>query len=146
MKAIFQTEDSWALLIIRLALGVVFFVHGAQKMLGWFGGYGFSGTMGFFTQQLHIPAALAFLVIIAEFPGCFALIIGLLSRVVAFGLACDMLGAILMVHLPNGFFMNWSGKQAGEGIEYFLLVIAMCIALVIAGSGKWSVDSAIAGE
>ncbi len=146
MKAIFQTEDSWALLIIRLALGVVFFVHGAQKMLGWFGGYGFSGTMGFFTQQLHIPAALAFLVIIAEFPGCLALIIGLLSRVVAFGLACDMLGAILMVHLPNGFFMNWSGKQAGEGIEYFLLVIAMCIALVIAGSGKWSVDSAIAGE
>jgi len=146
MKAIFQTEDSWALLIIRLALGVVFFAHGAQKALGWFGGYGFSGTMGFFTQQLHIPAPLAFLVIIAEFPGCLGLIIGLLSRVVAFGLACDMLGAILMVHLPNGFFMNWSGKQAGEGFEYHLLVIAMCIALVIAGSGKWSVDRAIAGE
>jgi len=146
MKAIFQTEDSWALLIIRLALGVVFFAHGAQKALGWFGGYGFSGTMGFFTQQLHIPAPLAFLVIIAEFPGCLGLIIGLLSRVVAFGLACDMLGAILMVHLPNGFFMNWFGKQAGEGIEFFLLVIAMCHALVIGGAGKWSLDRAIAGE
>lgn len=146
MKTIFQSEDSWPLLIIRLALGVVFFAHGAQKALGWFGGFGFSGTMGFFTQQMHIPAPLAFLVIIAEFPGCLALIIGFLTRVVAFGLACDMLGAILMVHLPNGFFMNWFGKQAGEGIEYFLLVIAMCVALIIGGSGKWSVDRAIAGE
>ncbi len=146
MKAIFQTEDSWALLIIRLVLGVVFFAHGAQKTLGWFGGYGLSGTMGFFTQQMHIPAPLAFLVIIAEFPGCLALIIGLLSRVVAFGIACDMVGAILMVHLPNGFFMNWSGKQAGEGFEYFLLIIAMCVALIINGSGKWSADRAIAGD
>ncbi len=146
MKAIFQTEDSWALLIIRLVLGVVFFAHGAQKTLGWFGGYGLSGTMGFFTQQMHIPAPLAFVVIIAEFPGCLALIIGLLSRVVAFGIACDMVGAILMVHLPNGFFMNWSGKQAGEGFEYFLLIIAMCVALIINGSGKWSADRAIAGD
>jgi len=146
MKAFFATEDSWVFLIIRLMLGIVFFAHGAQKALGLFGGYGFSGTMGFFTGQLHVPAPLAFLVIIAEFPGCLALIVGFLTRLVAFGLACDMLGAIFMVHLPNGFFMNWSGKQAGEGFEYHLLVIAMCIALVIAGSGKWSVDRAIAGE
>ena len=143
MKAIFQTEDSWPLLVIRLVLGVVFFAHGSQKMLGLFGGFGFSGTMGSFTQQMHVPAALAFLVIIAEFPGCFALIIGFLTRVVAFGLACDMLGAIFMVHLPNGFFMNWYGKQAGEGFEFHLLVIATCVALIIGGAGKCSVDRAI---
>jgi len=146
MKAFFATEDSWVFLIIRLMLGIVFFAHGAQKALGLFGGYGFSGTMGFFTGQLHVPAPLAFLVIIAEFPGCLALIVGFLTRLVAFGLACDMLGAIFMVHLPNGFFMNWFGKQAGEGIEFFLLVIAMCLALVIGGAGKWSLDRAIAGE
>jgi len=144
MKAIFKTEDSWALLVLRLVLGIVFFAHGSQKMLGLFGGYGFSGTMGFFTGQMHVPAPLAALVIIAEFPGCLALIIGFLTRVVAFGLACDMLGAIVLVHWPNGFFMNWFGKQAGEGIEFFLLVIAICVALVIAGAGKWSVDRAIA--
>jgi putative oxidoreductase len=115
-------------------------------MLGWFGGYGFAGTMGFFTQQMHIPAPLAFLVIIAEFPGCLGLLIGFLTRVVALGLACDMAGAILMVHLPNGFFMNWSGKQAGEGFEYHLLIIGICIALIIGGAGKWSVDRVIAGD
>jgi len=146
MKAFFRTEDSWPLLIIRVMLGIVFFAHGSQKALGLFGGFGFSGTMGFFTNQMHVPAPLALLVIIAEFPGCFALIVGFLTRLVAFGLACDMLGAVFMVHLPNGFFMNWFGKQAGEGIEFFLLVIAMCLALLIGGAGKWSVDRAIAGE
>lgn len=145
MKAIFQTEDSWSSLVLRIILGVVFFAHGSQKMLGWFGGYGFSGTMAFFTQQMHIPAPLVFLLIIAEFPGCLGLIVGLLSRIVAFGIACEMVGAILMVHLPSGFFMNWSGKNAGEGFEYHLLVIAICVALMISGSGKWSVDRAIAG-
>ena len=146
MKAIFQTEDSWSSLVLRLVLGVVFFAHGSQKMLGWFGGYGFSGTMAFFTQQMHIPMPLALLVFIAEFFGSMGLIIGFLSRVAAFGIACAMIGAVLMVHLPNGFFMNWSGKNAGEGYEYFLLVIAICVALMLRGSGKWSVDRAIAGS
>jgi putative oxidoreductase len=146
MKAIFQTEDSWSSLVLRLVLGVVFFAHGSQKMLGWFGGYGFAGTMAFFTQQMHIPMPLALLVFIAEFFGSLGLIIGFLSRVAAFGIACDMIGAILMVHLPNGFFMNWSGKNAGEGYEYFLLIIAICVALMLRGSGKWSVDRAIAGS
>ncbi len=146
MKAIFQTEDSWSSLVLRLVLGVVFFAHGSQKMLGWFGGYGFAGTMEFFTQQMLIPMPLALLVFIAEFFGSLGLIIGFLSRVAAFGIACDMIGAVLMVHLPNGFFMNWSGKNAGEGYEYFLLVIAICVALILCGSGKWSVDRAIAGD
>ena len=144
MKAIFQTEDSWSSLVLRLVLGLVIFAHGSQKVLGWFGGYGFSGTMAFFTQQMHIPAPLALLVFIAEFFGSLGLIIGFLSRVAAFGIACDMIGAVLMVHLPNGFFMNWSGKNAGEGYEYFLLIIAICVALMISGSGKCSVDRAIA--
>ncbi len=144
MKAIFQTEDSWSSLVLRLVLGVVIFAHGSQKMLGWFGGYGFSGTMAFFTQQMHIPAPLALLVFIAEFFGGLGLIIGFLSRVAAFGIACDMIGAVLTVHLPNGFFMNWSGKNAGEGFEYHLLIIAICAALMISGSGKCSVDRAIA--
>lgn len=146
MKAFFQTDEAWSSLILRVMLGVVIFPHGAQKLLGWFGGFGFSGTMGFFTDQMHIPAVLAFLVIITESVGSLGLIVGLLSRVAAFGVACIMVGAIWMVHWPHGFFMNWFGKQAGEGFEYHLLVLAICVALMITGAGKWSVDGAIAEQ
>ena len=127
-----------------MTLGMVFFIHGSHKVLGWFGGSGFSATMEFFTQQMHIPAPLAFLVIMGESFGSLGLIVGFLTRFSAFGVLCIMLGAIFMVHLPNGFFMNWLGKQAGEGFEYHLLVIGMSLALLIAGGGKWSVDGAIA--
>ena len=144
MKTLFQTYDSWSSLVLRVMLGIVMFPHGAQKLLGWFGGFGFAGTMGFFTEQMHIPAVLAFLVILAESIGAVGLVVGFLSRVAAFGVACVMVGAIWLVHWPNGFFMNWSGKQAGEGFEYHLLVIAISLALMIAGSGKWSVDRIIA--
>ena len=117
MKTLFQTYDSWSSLVLRVMLGIVMFPHGAQKLLGWFGGFGFAGTMGFFTEQMHIPAVLAFLVILAESIGAVGLVVGFLSRVAAFGVACVMVGAIWLVHWPNGFFMNWSGKQAGEGFE-----------------------------
>jgi len=144
MKAVFRTDDAWSSLIIRVMLGLVMFPHGAQKLLGWYDGFGFAGTMGFFTEQIHIPAALAFLVIMGESFGSLGLIAGFLTRFSAFGMLCTMLGAIFMVHLPNGFFMNWFGKQAGEGFEYHLLVIGMSLALLVAGGGKWSVDGAIA--
>src|SRR5437773_10151416 len=144
MKTLFQTDQSWSSLILRVMLGIVMLPHGAQKLLGWFGGFGFSGTMGFFTQQMHIPAAVAFLVIMGESFGSLGLIVGFLTRFSAFGMLCIMLGAIYMVHLPNGFFMNWSGKQAGEGFEYHLLVIGIALVVMIYGAGKGSVDQGVA--
>jgi putative oxidoreductase len=144
IRKIFSTDDSTATAILRLVLGVVFFAHGAQKMLGWFGGFGFSGTMGFFTGPMHIPALFAFLAIAAEFFGGLGLILGFLTRIAAFGIAATMLVAIGMVHSNFGFFMNWSGNQKGEGFEYHLLVLAMTAFLMIRGAGAFSVDRAIA--
>jgi putative oxidoreductase len=140
IKRIFYTNNNINSLILRLMLGIVFFPHGAQKLLGWFGGQGFSATMNFFTSKMHIPAVLSFLIIITESLGSLCLIIGILTRLTAFSVLCIMTGAIWLVHWPNGFFMNWFGNQAGEGFEYHLLVIAMSFVLIIAGAGKWSVD------
>jgi putative oxidoreductase len=144
MKAFFQTDDSWTGLILRLTLGIVIFPHGAQKVLGWYGGFGFDGTMGFFTQTLGLPWIIAFLVVIGEFFGSLGLLVGFLTRFSAASIGVIMLGAITMVHLRNGFFMNWFGKQAGEGYEYHLLVLGISIALTIIGAGRWSVDQQIA--
>src|SRR5437867_12631366 len=138
------TDDNPATLILRLVLGVVFFAHGAQKLLGWFGGPGFSGTMGFFTGMMHIPAPLAFLAIAAEFFGGLGLILGFLTRIAAFGITVNMLVAIAAVHGPFGFFMNWTGTQKGEGIEYHLLVLAITALLMMRGAGAFSIDHAIA--
>jgi putative oxidoreductase len=146
MKKIFQTANSWSILIIRVMLGIVMFPHGAQKLFGLFGGYGFSGSLGFFTIKMHIPMFFAFLAIMAEGLGSMGLMIGLLTRVAAFGILCNMVVAIYMVHWPYGFFMNWFGNQKGEGFEYHLLAIAICLALLISGGGKWSVDRAIAAS
>jgi len=121
-------------------LGIVFFAHGAQKALGWFGGPGFEGTMKSFTQGLGLPSVLAVLVILTEFLGGIGLIIGLLSRVAAFGIAFEMAVAILLVHAPNGFFMNWYGSQKGEGFEYHLLAISMALLVTVRGAGAWSLD------
>ena len=145
LKKLLETPDDPAALALRVGLGVVFFPHGAQKALGWFGGHGFSGTMQFFTQNMHIPALFALLAIAAEFLGSLGLITGFLTRVSAFGIGCVMVVAVLMVHIPNGFFMNWSGNQAGEGFEFHLLAITIAVALMIRGGGKWSVDRAISG-
>lgn len=139
-KRLIATGDSTTALILRLALGIVFFPHGAQKALGWFGGGGFSGTMHFFTDGMHIPAPFALLAIAAEFLGSLGLITGFLTRVAAFGIFCNMVVAILTVHLHNGFFMNWMGNQAGEGFEYHLLAIGIAITLMILGGGTLSVD------
>ncbi len=142
-RKLISTSDDYALAVARLVLGVVFFAHGAQKMLGWFGGYGFSGTMQFFTQMMHIPAPLAFLAICAEFFGGLGLIVGFLSRIAAFGIAMNMLVAIFTVHIHNGFFANWSGQQKGEGIEYHLLALALLTLVMVKGAGVPSVDRAL---
>ncbi|HEY4930943.1 MAG TPA: DoxX family protein [Terriglobales bacterium] len=142
-RKLIATSNDFTLTLVRLVLGVVFFAHGAQKMLGWFGGYGFHGTMGFFTQMMHIPASLAFLAICAEFFGGLGLLVGLLGRVAAFGIMVNMLVAVFTVHIHNGFFANWSGQQKGEGIEYHLLAIALLLVVIIKGSGALSVDRAL---
>ena len=143
IRKLFVTDNSGATTILRLVLGTVFFAHGAQKMLGWFGGSGFSGTMNFFTGTMHIPALFAFLAIAAEFFGGIGLLVGFLTRIAAFGIATTMLVAIAKVHHNVGFFMNWSGTQKGEGYEYHLLVLAMTAFLMIRGAGAFSVDRAI---
>jgi putative oxidoreductase len=140
IRKLTATDNDIATTILRLVLGVIFFAHGAQKMLGWFGGYGFTGTMGFFTGVLHIPAVFAFLAIAAEFFGGLGLIFGLFTRVASFGVLCNMIVAIAMVHSQFGFWMNWTGTQKGEGFEYHLLLIATSAFLMIRGAGAASVD------
>lgn len=135
---------NYALTILRLVLGVVFFAHGAQKAFGWFGGYGYAGTMGFFAQ-MGIPAPFGMLAIAAEFLGGIGLIVGFLSRIAAFGILCNMLVAVALIHMHVGFFMNWTGAQKGEGYEYHLLAAAIALAITIAGSGARSVDAALGG-
>ena len=144
MRKLFATDDNVATTILRLTLGVVFFAHGAQKLLGWFGGFGFSGTMGFFTGTMHIPAPFAILAILAEFFGGIGLLLGLLTRVAAFGIASTMVVAIAMVHSHVGFFMNWNGTQKGEGFEYHLLVLAITAFLMLRGAGAYSLDRVLA--
>ena len=140
IRRLYATDDSIATSIMRLVLGEVFFAHGAQKMLGWFGGFGFAGTMGFFTGMMHVPAPLAFLAIAAEFFGGIGLLLGFLTRIAAFGIGVNMLVAIMTVHLQFGLFMNWTGTQKGEGFEFHLLVLAIVVFLVIRGAGAYSVD------
>jgi len=138
-----HTTDDPVLASLRLVLGIVFFAHGAQKMLGWFGGPGYSGAMSSFTQTLGSPAFFAVLAILAEFLGGIGLIVGLLGRVAAFAIAVEMAVAVFMVHLQNGFFMNWTGAKTGEGFEYHLLAIAMASTIAVRGAGALSVDRAI---
>ena len=142
-KKLINTDNDIATTVFRVMLGVVFFPHGLQKLIGWYGGYGFTGSMGFFTDNFHIPVLFAFLAIMAEGLGSLGLITGLLTRVSAFGIGVNMVVAVYMLHWQNGFFMNWFGNQKGEGFEYHLLVIAMAIALIIKGGGALSVDRAL---
>jgi putative oxidoreductase len=144
VKKLFQTDDDVSRLVLRVLLAVVFFPHGAQKVFGWFGGPGFAGQIDAFQQYLGIPPFLGVLAILAEFLGPLGLITGLLTRVAALGIMTNMVVAVFMVHMKIGFFMNWFGKQAGEGFEYHLLAIAIALALVIKGGGKWSADGVIA--
>ena len=146
IKQLTQTSNSSALLLARLTLGLVMFPHGAQKALGWFGGYGFTGTMGFFTGTMHIPYLFAFLAIAAEFAGSIALILGIFSRLAALSIAVVMAVAIFTVSAPNGFFMNWFGNQKGEGYEYHLLAIGLALIVTIYGAGKASIDNVISNS
>jgi putative oxidoreductase len=139
-RKLIATDNDVATTVLRLVLGILFFAHGAQKMLGWFGGCGFTGTMGFFTGMMHIPAPFAFLAIAAEFFGGLGLIFGLLTRVAAFGIFCNMLVVVAMVHHQFGFFMNWVGTQKVEGFEFHLLALAMTVVLMIRGADAASVD------
>lgn len=146
MKKLLATPYDGVLTLLRLVLGVVFFLHGLQKVFGWLGGGGFSETMHEFTGMMHIPAPFAFLAICAEFLGGLGLIVGLLARIAAFGIAVDMAVAVFKVHLANGPFMNWYGNQKGEGYEYHLLVLAIAIAIMIRGAGAFSADGALAAK
>lgn len=144
LQRIFATTEDWTLTVVRLVLGIIFFAHGAQLTLGWFGGYGFAGSMHFFTHGMGIPAPLAFLAIMAELLGGIGLIVGLLSRIAVLGIAVDMLVAIFTVHIHVGFFMNWFGSQKGEGYEYHLLALSLCLILFVKGAGAASLDRMIA--
>lgn len=139
-KKLINTDNDIAPLVLRLALGIVFYFHGMQKLTTMYGGYGFTGTMGFFTEKLGIPALFAFLAIMAEGVGWAGLISGLLTRVAAFGITVNMIVAVYMLHWQNGIFMNWFGNQKGEGFEYHILAIAIGIVLIIKGGGKLSLD------
>ena len=138
-----QTDGGVAALILRIVLAVVIFPHGAQKVLGWFGGHGFKATMKSFVDS-GIAAPLAVLAMTAEFLGPPGLVIGFLTRIAAFGIACLMLVAMVKVHWQYGFFMNWFGNQKGEGIEYHLLALGIAVALMISGGGAWSLDGFLA--
>lgn len=145
LRRLFYTDGGIAGLLLRLTLAVVMFPHGAQKALGWFGGQGFEQTLASFTRS-GIPMGLVLLVIGTEFLGPLGLAMGLLTRVVALGLICEMLVAIVRVHWRHGFFMNWIGTQPGEGFEYHVLVIGMALTVLIVGAGVWSLDRALAGR
>jgi putative oxidoreductase len=132
-----------SLLIARIILGLVIAAHGAQKLFGWFGGFGFDGTMGFFTGVIGLPYLLAALIILAESFGMIALVFGFLSRTISAALIVIMLGAIVTTHAQFGFFMNWFGAQPGEGFEFHLLVIALASTIALNGAGAWSLDSYI---
>jgi putative oxidoreductase len=144
IKAFFATDThSWPLLIARLALGFVVLPHGMQKALGCFGGHGFAGTIGGF-ESMGMPVLLAVLVILAEFAGSIGVILGLGSRFMAFSILLTMSGAMILGgHIHNGFFMNWFGAQAGEGMEYFILIIGLALAVMIGGGGRCAVDNLI---
>ncbi|MGH7307748.1 MAG: DoxX family protein [Candidatus Rokuibacteriota bacterium] len=145
MELLFATYPSWSHLVVRLALGVIFFAHGAQKVLGWFGGNGLRATVAAFGKGLGIPPAAAVIAAFVEFLGGLALIVGFLARPAALGLIVVMLVAVSKVHIQHGFFLNWNltpGK--GHGWEFNFALIAMALGIVIGGAGILSVDRLIA--
>jgi putative oxidoreductase len=144
VRRLFKTDDKLSGTILRILLGIVIFPHGAQKLLGWFGGGGFTASMRWFESSLHIPTLFALLAILAESVGAVALMAGFFTRIAALAISVDMVVAVLLVHWKNGFFMNWAGTGKGEGFEYHLLAVAIGLALLLKGGGRWSVDGVIA--
>lgn len=139
LHAWLQTNADPAATLARVMLGLVMFPHGAQHLLGWFGGFGYRGTMDYFAS-LGIPAVFGALAIFTEFFGSLALVLGIGGRVAALGILAVMLVAAVRVHLVDGFFMNWLGRQSGEGYEYHLLAAALALVVIVQGSGAWSLD------
>ena len=137
------TDGDWVLALVRIVLGITFFAHGAQKLLGWFGGHGLEATVRTFREHLGIPAPLTYLAIAAEFFGGLGLIVGFLSRVAALGVAITMIVAMFKVHWQFGFFINWFDDRQGHGIEYHLLAIALAAVVIVHGAGAFSVDRAL---
>ena len=144
-QKLIHTDESLTGLLARLTLGFVILPHGLQKLLGLFGGYGFTATMNALTGG-GMPWIVAFLVILGESFGALGLIFGFISRFAAFGITLIMLGAIFLAHLSNGFFMNWYGQQPGEGFEYHLLAIGLGLIVLLRGAGRWSVDRALTSK
>lgn len=135
MKTLFRPliNPSVVILLLRIMLGVVFFAHGAQKVLGWFGGKGLTATVGMF-QSMQIPAALAYIEAFAEFLGGIFILLGLLTRISSAGIAIAMAVAVLRVHLPNGFFNP-------AGYEYPLTLLVIAVVIFLYGGGKYSLDN-----
>ncbi len=148
MKKLLATNsENTTALFARIALGVVVFPHGAQKLLGWFGGYGFDGTMGFLTGTAGLPSVIALLVILIEFFGSLFLIAGFATRLAAIGILGNFIGVVATSNLHNGFFMNWyQQSNKGEGLEYFILLFGLAVISLIAGGGRASVDAVITKE
>ncbi len=148
MEQLFQAQPGafdFLTLVLRLALGLVILPHGAQKLLGWFGGGGYRGTLAYF-RTLNIPYPLGILDIIAEFFGSLALIVGFLTRPAAFGIGAVMVTVAVMIHRPHGFFMNWEGTQQGEGFQFHILAAGIALVLVVTGGGAWSLDALLAAR
>ncbi len=140
LQVLGRTGDDRVAVVLRATLALVIFPHGAQKVLGWFGGPGYGAAMAHLTRDYGLPGAIAFLVVLIEFLAPLALVVGLQSRVAAVGIAAVMIGAALTQHVSNGFFMNWFGTQAGEGFEYHLLAVGVAFAVMVRGSGSLSLD------
>ncbi|MFD2824637.1 DoxX family protein [Lacinutrix iliipiscaria] len=143
VQTLLITRPNIGFSIARLTLGLVIFPHGAQKLLGLFGGNGYTATMEFFTSQMGLPSIVAFSIIMIEFFGSISLILGFVSRFWALSLTGMFIGIIYTTQLEHGFFMNWFGNQAGEGFEYSLLIIGLALSILVNGSGKWSIDGLI---
>lgn len=143
INALFKNDGSWTQFVLRVTLAGVMFPHGAQKLFGWFGGYGFAGSMQFLTGAAGLPTFIALLVILIECIGALLLAFGLGSRLMAFAIGVVMLGAAVTAHLDYGFFMNWGGKQAGEGFEYHLLAMAISAAVTLRGGGRLALEDKV---
>lgn len=146
IRDLLKTGDNTAALVLRLTLGCVMFAHGAQKVLGWFGGPGVEKTLHMFSTSMGFPPPLTLLVMATEFLGSIALIAGFFTRVSALAIAVNLGTCAYMNHLKNGFFMNWSGQQKGEGFEFHILVIGIALSLMISGGGVFSFDRALTKE
>lgn len=144
LKNLLQTESNAAGLIVRLTLGLVILPHGCQQLFGWFGGYGFTGTMQYYTGTEKLPWIIGLLVILLQSVGAVLILSGTATRLMAFATIILFIGMIVKTHLHHGFFMNWSGRQAAEGFEYHILVIGLALLLLIYGAGRFSVDLLLA--